>query len=294
MKKILIVLLSVLTSVCLFLTPAAAFSASGSTIYKGVDVSAWNGTIDYAKVKNSGIEVVYIRAGEGNENKDTYFENNYSGAKSNGLKIGFYYYVTATTVAEAEAQATYFVSLLSGKSFDCKPAMDFEEFGDLNNEEINQIALAFIGKVVQASGKEAVVYSDLSNARDVFDARLAAYPLWIAEYGVSQPGNPVHWGEWVGFQHSDTGSVPGVSGNVDLDQFTDGIFLTEQPTVTSQPETTSVPVRSEPAGSASVPAGTINPKTGDGAGLIGIAIAGAAVSLMVIGMIWDKKERVVS
>ena len=104
MKRCSMVLLSLVTAVSLLsvsLIPAKAFSPSGSTIYKGIDVSVWDGDIDYVQVKNAGVEVVYMRAGEGNDVKDTTFEANYTGAKNNGLKIGFYYYVTATELSSA-------------------------------------------------------------------------------------------------------------------------------------------------------------------------------------------------
>ena len=71
-----------------------AFGPSGK-IYRGIDVSEWQGNINFEGVKNSGIEVVYIRASEGFNYTDTYYFKNYNGAKQYGLKVGFYHYVTA-------------------------------------------------------------------------------------------------------------------------------------------------------------------------------------------------------
>ena len=64
--------------------------------YRGIDVSDWQGYIDYRKVKESGIEVVYIKASQGSNIKDPYFDINYENAKANGLKVGFYHFLTAT------------------------------------------------------------------------------------------------------------------------------------------------------------------------------------------------------
>ena len=96
--------------------------------------------------------------------------------------------------------------------------MDFESFGNLNYQEVNEIALTFMETLAQATGKTPIIYSDLYNARDLFDEQLAAYPLWIAEYGASTPGDPGKWDSWVGFQYSSSGSVPGIDGRVDMDK----------------------------------------------------------------------------
>ena len=181
--------------------------------------------IDFDKVKNAGIDVVYIRAGQGFSYEDAKFERNYSEAKKSGLKIGVYHYMTARNVEQAKLQAQFFVSLISNKQIDCKLAMDFESFGNLNKTEINEIALAYMKEVERLSKKEVVVYSNTYNAKNTFDANVAKYPLWVAQYGVSQPQDNGKWKNWVGYQYSSTGRVNGISGNVDMDRYTNDIFL---------------------------------------------------------------------
>lgn len=80
------------------ITPSYAFSPSSNTIYQGIDVSRWQGNIDFSRVKASGISVVYIKSSEGKSYIDPYFEKNYANATANGLKVGFYHYVTARSV----------------------------------------------------------------------------------------------------------------------------------------------------------------------------------------------------
>lgn len=201
---------------------------SGSNVYQGIDVSEWQGNIDYSGVASDNIQVVYIKASEGSQYKDSQFEANYANAKARGLKVGFYHYVTATTTDQAVQQANFFVSVIAGKEPDCKLAMDFEQFGDLSVAQINNIALTFIQTVEQVSGQKAIVYSDLYNTQAVFNSSLAPYPLWVAEYGALTPGNSNVWPAWVGFQYSDTGEISGISGNVDLDKFTDGVLVANQ------------------------------------------------------------------
>lgn len=203
----------------------------------GIDVSDWQGYIDYAQVKNAGIEVVYIKASQGNSIVDAYFRTNYENAKANGLKVGLYHFLTARSVEEAQQQAEYFSSVISGTSPDCKLAMDFEVFGNLSVQEINAISLAFLQKVQALTGKEVIIYSDASNASNTFGPNLAnAYPLWVAEYGVNEP-NTGNWKQYEGFQFSETGTISGISGYTDLDTFTEAIFLGATETVAT-PENT--------------------------------------------------------
>lgn len=202
----------------------------------GIDVSAWQGEIDYSEVRNSGIDIVYIKATEGQNFVDSYFEENYINAKSNGLKIGFYHYLIARTEQEARLEATHFVRTISGKEIDCKLAMDFENFGELSIQEINDISKVFLETVENLSGKSVIIYSDASNARNVFSSELTKYALWIAEYGVESPANNGKWENWEGWQYTDSGNVEGIQGNVDKDYFTKDVLLDDNSSI-KNPET---------------------------------------------------------
>ncbi len=209
-----------------------ATTASSDVIYDGIDVSDWQGYINYSAVKASGIDVVYIKASQGDNIVDSYFKINYNNAKENGLKVGFYHYLTARTQSEAIRQAEFFSSVISNTSPDCKLAMDFESFGNLNIYEINDISRAFLERVREITGREVIIYSDAYNARSVFSEELAnEYPLWIAEYGVEVPSR-TNWEYWEGFQYTSTGNVPGIRGNVDRDKFTEDIFLNDDTHIT--------------------------------------------------------------
>lgn len=123
---------------------------------------------------------------------------------------------------------------------DCKLAIDFESFPGLSIEEINAISLAFLERVQEKTGKEMVIYSDAYHAQAIFDEELAArYPIWVADYFVDEPENNGKWDSWVGFQYADNGNINGINGNVDLDYFTDGIFLSDTSTPLPTPSTPS-------------------------------------------------------
>lgn len=213
--------------VLLTCTSVSALPAASGEQRRGIDVSMWQGDIDFEEVAESGVDTVYIRSGLGCDYTDPYFEQNYERARAAGLNVGFYHYVTARTVSQAEYQAHFFVNTIQGKEFQCRLAMDFEDLTTLSAAEANEIGLAFIRKVEDLSGKGTVVYSDAYNAGAVFGGGLTEYPLWIAEYGVSEPSSAVNWDSWAGWQYSDMGNVAGISGPVDLDLYTDAMFLEE-------------------------------------------------------------------
>jgi len=242
MKKFRI-LISICTIifVCALCIEVSAFSPSSSILYEGIDVSEWQGKIDWASVKSAGIKVAYIRASEGNNYIDPDAIRNYNGAKENGIKVGFYHYLTARNQSEAIEQATFFISVIKGLNVDCRLAMDFESFGDLSLNEINLIAQTFLEEVENLSGKNVIIYSDAYNAANTFSEELASqYPIWVADYYVTEPGNG-RWEVWDGFQYTDEGRITGIEGYVDRDLFTSGILLSDTTAIpedtTSEPST---------------------------------------------------------
>lgn len=226
MKKFrFLFLIFVFLSICLIHVDVFAFPPSGSTIYKGIDVSEWQGEINWEDVKNAGIEVVYIRASEGYNYIDPDAIRNYNGAKENGIKVGFYHYLTARSEEGALREAEFFVSVVKGLNIDCRLAMDFESFGELGKDQINSISKTFLKEVERLSGKEVMIYSDAYNAAFTFSSELAKeYPIWVADYYVEEPGNG-NWRTWDGFQYTDEGRVNGIGDYVDRDYFTSGILL---------------------------------------------------------------------
>lgn len=220
------------------LVPARAIPPSGGRQYRGIDISEFQGEIDFEEVRRSGIEAVYIRVGAG-EYTDEYFAENYERAKAAGLKIGFYHYVTARSVEEGRRQARFFASLAAGREPDMRLAMDFEYFGSLSVSQINAISEAYLDELTALTRREAVIYSDLSNARNIFSRALAEkYPLWAAQYGADEPPANGKWREWVGFQYTDEGRVGGIYGNVDRNIFTEGIFLSDSGRIDGEKRTT--------------------------------------------------------
>ena len=227
MKKIFSIIILIIVIIQITNSKAFAINPSNNEIYEGIDVSRWQGTINFQEVANSGIDIVYIKATQGTTYVSPLFEEQYTNARNNGLKIGFYHYVTARTVEQARNEAQFFASKISGKQVDCKLAMDFEEFGNLSTEEINAIGLAFIKRLEEITNKPVVVYSNTYTARTIWNGEITNYPLWVAEYGVSRPEDNGKWNTYVGWQYTNMGNISGINGNVDRNRFTKDIFINE-------------------------------------------------------------------
>lgn len=186
---------------------------------KGIDVSQWQGnSIDFGKVKAAGIDFVIIRAGYGRyiSQKDPTFEDNYRKAKSAGLNVGVYWYSYAQSEADARAEAAVCMEAIKDKLFEYPIYFDLEEQSQFSRGKAfcSALVTAFCGELEKA-GYFAGLYISRSPLQNYITAEVAGrYALWIAEYDVSKPNYSGQYGMW---QHTDKGSVPGVSSNVDLD-----------------------------------------------------------------------------
>lgn len=183
--------------------------------YKGIDVSVWQGNIDFNKVKAAGIDFVIIRAGYGNGNKDKWFDENYRKAKAVGLHIGAYWYSYATSADGAKQEAQSCAKILSGKRLDYPVYFDIEEKSQLARGKnfCSSLITAFCTEL-ERLGYYAGFYTSLSSLNSVVsDAVKKRFTVWVAQWSnkCSYSGS---YGVW---QYSSKGKVNGISGNVDMD-----------------------------------------------------------------------------
>ena len=183
---------------------------------KGIDVSEYQGVIDWAKVAKDGVQFAVIRAGYGRElsQKDKYFERNYAGAKAAGIQVGAYWYSYADSVGRGEQEAKTCLKVLEGKRFDLPIFFDQEyepEILKLSNNSRTNIILKFV-QTIKAAGYECGLYSSTNFITTKLRAnRLTTYPLWLAEYG-----SKLHYtGKVWAWQYTSKGRVAGIRGNVD-------------------------------------------------------------------------------
>lgn len=183
----------------------------------GIDVSAHNGAIDWQKVKASGVQFVILRAGYGKttSQKDKRFEEYYAGAKAAGIPVGAYWYSYAKTVDEAKQEAAVCIEVLKGKQFEFPIWFDQEEKDQFatGKENCSAMIRAFCD-ALEAAGYWAGLYTSRSIlGTHIEDDIKTRYALWVAEWG-----SKLNYSGTVGmWQRSSKGSVPGISGDVDLD-----------------------------------------------------------------------------
>lgn len=228
MRRFLTALLLCATLLCAALS-ALALEPASRPLYAGMDISVYQGEVDFNAARADGIQVVYIRASYGTSGVDAYLHSHYQGARAAGLHIGFYHFLYARTAEQARAEARFFASQLSELTYDCRPVLDIEELSGLIDAQASAIAAAFLEELERLTGQPAMVYANAYDASYVLDSSVARWPLWAADYGPSQPHVTANWSSWVGFQYTDRGTVSGVSGYVDRDSFTAEIFLDETP-----------------------------------------------------------------
>ncbi|MCR5015093.1 MAG: glycoside hydrolase family 25 protein [Ruminococcus sp.] len=182
----------------------------------GIDVSEWQGDIDWSKVR---ADFVIIRAGYGRElsQRDKKFERNYAGAKSAGIPCGAYWYSYAMSEDEARREAAVCMEVLRGKQFEYPIYLDVEEQKvlALGRDKVSAIIAAFL-KELENSGYFAGLYMSayqLTNlTTDYIKERFA---VWVANYDVPKPSYSGSYGMW---QKSSKGRIAGISGNVDIDE----------------------------------------------------------------------------
>ena len=184
-------------------------------LFKGIDVSRWQGYIDWAKVKASGkVEFAILRAGYGKHasQKDERFEEYYAGCKKNGIPVGVYWFSYATTKADAllEAEACY--QCIKGKTFEYPVMFDYEERSQCNSTVARNVIPAFM-EAMKAKGYYVGLYSYYSLLKSyVPDDIESKYDIWVAHYASSTP-----YKGHKGWQYSSTGRVNGINGDVDMD-----------------------------------------------------------------------------
>ena len=194
----------------------AAYKTEQTSV--GIDISRWQETVDFAKVKAAGCEFVYIRIGgldDGELYTDRYYLNNIAGAKANGLKVGIYWHAEENSAEQVKSSVAYLLNVLGGEQLDLPVAYDWEDFKNFENygmnlKDINNNASVFASELSKA-GYSACLYSSKFFLENVWSS--AGTPVWLAHYtkATSYPGQYFMW------QHSCTGKIDGIAGAVDLD-----------------------------------------------------------------------------
>ena len=201
------------------------YNSDDYTCKIGIDVSRYQGTIDWTQVKEVGVDFAILRLGyrgygTGKIVLDNTFYQNLEGALENDIEVGVYFFSQAISPAEAEEEAQYCMNALKGYDITYPIIFDWEDpngSGEVRTDELDdkvltQCAVAFC-EAVKAGGYQPMVYSNLTYFYLHFDLNdLVNYPFWLAQYNAT-PSFYYHFDMW---QYGDAGIVPGIDGKVDL------------------------------------------------------------------------------
>jgi GH25 family lysozyme M1 (1,4-beta-N-acetylmuramidase) len=186
--------------------------------FKGIDVSVWQGTINFNKVKLNGVDFVIIKAGGSDDDfyTDSCFEINYNNAKKAGLKIGCYYIVGSNfdTIEKGIKNAEHFAKIIKGKTFDYPIFLDLELTSPSQKYGATTASIAFCDYLINLGYYVGIYASAISGFEDRLDiSRLGKYDKWVAQYDFEKPTYPPNCKIW---QYSSTGKIEGINCNVDM------------------------------------------------------------------------------
>jgi GH25 family lysozyme M1 (1,4-beta-N-acetylmuramidase) len=200
---------------------------------KGIDVSRYQGTIDWDKVKNTGIEVAILRCGYGlnkTSNDDVQFERNYKEAKRVGIKVGVYLYSYATSVTQARSEAQHVLRLVQNKTLDYPVFYDLEDASitaKCSKTVIGDIAEEFCNTITAKEYAVGIYANKYWFTNVLTDSRFAQWDKWVAQYNKEC----TYQGNYVGWQYSSSGSVNGITGKVDMNEFYSDYWKTSDNTL---------------------------------------------------------------
>ncbi|QHZ46391.1 glycoside hydrolase family 25 protein [Bacillus sp. NSP9.1] len=178
---------------------------------RGIDVSHWQGNINWKKVVADGIKFAFIKATEGTTLKDEKFETNVSGSNAEGIKTGAYHFARFGSKSEALAEAEFFLSVVKKVNLSYPLVLDLEvNQRNVSKSVLTDAAVAFL-REIEKSGYFAMIYSGKSFLENCLDeSKLKPFALWVARYNDKLGRDADIW------QYSSSGKVSGISGNVDM------------------------------------------------------------------------------
>lgn len=192
----------------------------------GIDVSVWQAEIDWEQVKAAGVEFAMIRAGwRGSEQgvlaEDTYAQANYAGATAAGIQVGAYFFSQAISVDEAIEEANYLLGIIKDWNVEMPIVYDWEYIddtsrtGNIDARTLTDCTKAFCDTVANAGYQPMIYFNTNHSYENIYIRELTQYPFWLARYDtvLDYPYKIDMW------QYTETGSVPGIAGNVDINLY---------------------------------------------------------------------------
>ena len=183
---------------------------------KGIDLSAHNGLVDFQKVKDDTVSFVILKATEGTDFCDAMFAHNYKEARKAGLKVGAYHFFRFDT--PGKMQAEHFISSLSGRMLDLPLVIDVEDWQNAKGVSASAVVrqLRQMIDTLAALGHRVMIYTNRAGYAKYVKGNFPDTHLWYCTFSGEPPHGVDKWALW---QHSHSGKVNGVEGNVDVNTF---------------------------------------------------------------------------
>ncbi|MCG7537526.1 GH25 family lysozyme [Pseudoalteromonas sp. OOF1S-7] len=189
-------------------------SNPNATPVLGVDVSHYQGAVDWQQVANTGVQFVYIKATDGITYRDPAFYSHLKGAQAAGLQVGAYHFFEPDD--DPTKQVENFVTTVQGVGLTLMPMLDVEITSNRSPEQISNGVAKFIATLQQRTGCQTILYSYGDFWQKNLSSQFANQPFWLADYADS-PSVPEQAKAWWLWQYSDSAQLAGVNTQVDVD-----------------------------------------------------------------------------
>lgn len=194
-------------------------SSNSTSRLTGIDVSHFQGHVDWQAVKAAGCVFAFAKATEGTGVTDPYFAANWAGMKAAGLLRGAYHFYRAQL--PAEQQAAHFLSTVQFEPGDLPPVIDIELNDGVTGQPLVGGVQTWLDAVEPVAGATPILYTNTSFWNAHFNNQFGAYPLWVAHYTSAPTPAPLPngWPDWTFWQYSQSLHIDGVNGAADHDYF---------------------------------------------------------------------------
>jgi len=215
-------------------TVGAAPGSTGDSVHEagqtpehvqGVDVSHYSGAIDWGRVRDAGYSFAYVKATEGVDDADPSFATHWEELAAAGLHRGAYHFYV--TEDDPEEQARFFLSVAKLGPGDLPPAVDIEVLGHGTKPGLAERVRTFLETLERETGTRPIIYTGPKFWNAHLGEGFADYPLWLAEYGTSEPTVPEGWERWTLWQWQGEAAVPGVEKDADVSRLHPELGLLE-------------------------------------------------------------------
>ena len=183
---------------------------------QGIDVSHYQGDIDWQKVSSQKLQFVFIKATQGNQYVDPHYQQNWQQSAQYDLLRGIYHYLDPSI--DAVAQAKHFVNISKGQFGDFPPVIDIEAFENEKASKVINVLQEFIMYIEQHVSCKPIIYTSHGFWDQLNNHQFGDYPLWLADYA-SKPQLPNGWQQWTFWQFESNANIPGIPNQVDKNKY---------------------------------------------------------------------------